>query len=224
RGGKVVRQVKLADRDLYVDAKIVLPAQNFEDTATRVLRGSGPVCDFDVDHHAFKVVPVRMAGGFIAQHTIYGFSLRPLCFGFLTKHRGHRGVTGVFHSWRDDDFLRDLAVHRFHIIVAAAVVEDPNHGGMPTYHGTHDAPFSAAIWPRGDDIDQYTIAMHGIADGVRGYENISHQTRLHRRTQRARIGNDKAETVAVHGEASSDKILVSCRLRQSVAVGIELNQ
>jgi hypothetical protein len=68
----VVRQVKFADGDFDVDAEVVLTAENFDDAAARILRGRGPVGDFDIDHHAFEIVPVRAAGGFVAEHAVDG--------------------------------------------------------------------------------------------------------------------------------------------------------
>ena len=38
RGGKMMRQVKLADHDFDVDAEIVLQAENFDDASAGILR------------------------------------------------------------------------------------------------------------------------------------------------------------------------------------------
>ncbi len=75
RRGKVVRQVKFTDGDFHVDAEIVLTAENFEDAAARILRGRGPVGDFDIDHDAFEIVPVRMSRGLVPEHAIWRFLL-----------------------------------------------------------------------------------------------------------------------------------------------------
>src|ERR1700728_536115 len=130
-------------------------------------------------------------------------------------------------AWRNYYIHCDLAVDWLYGVVAGAVVENSDDGGMCAHHRTHDAAFGAAIGTSGDDIDQHAIAVHGIADGVRRDENIAHEARLERRTQRTGVGDDEAEAVAVHGEAADDQvfvILVGCGLRQSVAIGIELNQ
>ena len=95
---------------------------------------------------------------------------------------------------------------------------------MRAHYRSHDAAFGAAIGTNGADVDQHAVAVHGVADGVGRDEDVSHETRLERRTQRACIRDDEAETVAVHGEASDDQIFVGRGLRQSVAVGVELNQ
>ena len=70
--GKMMRQVKLADDHLNVDAEVVGAAENLNDAAPRILRGRGPVGDFNVNHHAFEVVPIRVASGFIAKHAVDG--------------------------------------------------------------------------------------------------------------------------------------------------------
>ena len=75
--------------------------------------------------------------------------------------------------------------------------------------------------------------MHRIADGVGRDENIAGEARLDRRTQRTCVGDDESEAIAVHGEATGDQALiiflvsaalVRSGLRQSVAIGVELNQ
>ena len=57
-GREAVRQVKFADHDFDVDTEIVFFAENFDDSAARVLGGAGPVGDFDVDDYAFEILPV----------------------------------------------------------------------------------------------------------------------------------------------------------------------
>ncbi len=74
------------------------------------------------------------------------------------------------------------------------------------------------------DIDQHAIAMHGISDSVRRNKDVSNHACLHRWAERACVRNDEAETVAVHGQPSRNKILVGGGLREGVAIGIQLNQ
>ena len=54
---EAMRQVKLADDDLDVDAEVVFVAENFEDAAARVLGRRGPVGDLDFDDYTFEVGP-----------------------------------------------------------------------------------------------------------------------------------------------------------------------
>ena len=95
---------------------------------------------------------------------------------------------------------------------------------MCSHHRPHDAAFSAPIGTNRHNVDQHAVAMHGVADGVGRDEDISCQPRFKRRTQRTRVGDDEAKAVAVHAEASNDKVLVRGGLRQGVAIGIKLNQ
>ena len=75
RRGKVVRQVKLADGDFDIDAEVVLEAEDFDDASAGILRGRGPVGDFDVNYHAFKIVPCGAVSGFLAENAVRGFSM-----------------------------------------------------------------------------------------------------------------------------------------------------
>ncbi len=95
---------------------------------------------------------------------------------------------------------------------------------MGAHHRPDDAAFSAAIGTNRHNVDQHAVAMHGVSDGVRRDEDIPRQSRLKRRTQRTRLGDDEAESVAVHAEASDNQILIGRGLGQGVAVRIELNQ
>ena len=57
-----MRQMKFADHDFDVDAEIVFAAEDFDDASAGILRGGGPVGDFDVDDYAFEIVPVGRGG------------------------------------------------------------------------------------------------------------------------------------------------------------------
>src|ERR1700691_890073 len=80
--GKMMRQMELADGDLDVDAEVVLPSQNLNDSAPRTLRGRWPVSNLNVNHHAFKVIPLRASSGLITQHAVDGFLQRRRPAGF----------------------------------------------------------------------------------------------------------------------------------------------
>lgn len=103
-------------------------------------------------------------------------------------------------------------------------MKNPHHSGMSAHHRPHNAAFSAAIGTNCHNVDQHAIAMHRVANRVGRDEDIPGQARFKRRTQRTRVGDDEAEAVAMHAEASDNKILVCRGLGQSVAVRIDLNQ
>ena len=67
---ETVRQMVLADDDLDVHAEIVFIAENFDYSSTRILRGCGPIGDFNVHNDIFQVVPGRAARRFFAQHAM----------------------------------------------------------------------------------------------------------------------------------------------------------
>ena len=92
---------------------------------------------------------------------------------------------------------------------------------MGAMDGANDASFGAAVGADVGDVDQHEVSVHGVADEVRGNEDVPGELGLEGRAQRLGVGNDEAEAVAVHGEASSDEILVGGGLREGVAVGVD---
>src|ERR1035438_7686284 len=88
----------------------------------------------------------------------------------------------------------------------------------------HDASFRAPIRTHVAHADQHEVPVHGVANEMRGDENIARKPRLERRAQRLRVWNDKPESIAVHGQPSRDQILVGDGLRQRVTVRVALNQ
>ena len=69
-GGKVVRQVELADDDLHVHAEIVFVAEDLDYAPAGILRGRGPVSDLDIHHHVFQIIEFRAAPRFLAKHAV----------------------------------------------------------------------------------------------------------------------------------------------------------
>src|ERR1700744_54329 len=67
--GKLVRQVKFANNNFDIDAKIVLVAQDLDHPAARTLGRRWPVGDLHLDHHAFQVAPLVPAG-LLTENTI----------------------------------------------------------------------------------------------------------------------------------------------------------
>src|SRR6202790_1000096 len=165
--GEMMGQMKFADRDFNVDSEIVLPAENFNDPSSRILRGSGPVGNFNIDDYAFEIVPLRRPSGFVTQHAVNGLFLwRRRLAGFFANARNlSSGRNHIVHC--------DVPVHRLRGIVAAAVMKNPHYRGMRAYYRPHDAAFGAAIGTSSDDVDQHAVAVHRISDGVRRDKNIA---------------------------------------------------
>ena len=69
----MMRQMKLADGDFNIDSEVILPPENLNHTAPRILRGRGPVRDFNVHHHTFEAIPLEAASSLIAQHAVHRF-------------------------------------------------------------------------------------------------------------------------------------------------------
>ena len=60
----------LADHDLDVGAEIVFVTQNLHYPPAWILRGRRPVCDLDVHHNIFQIVPGNTTRRFLAQHAV----------------------------------------------------------------------------------------------------------------------------------------------------------
>src|ERR1700722_17688875 len=123
--GKMVRQVKFADRNFDVNAEVILPAEDFEDAPTRILCGRRPIGNLHINDHAFEVIPFGLPGNFVSEHAIDGLP------AFSWRWR----LAGCFygrdlHARRYDNVVRNLAVNRLNVIVAAAVVKNSNHGRL----------------------------------------------------------------------------------------------
>src|SRR5579862_5310270 len=91
-------------------------------------------------------------------------------------------------------------------------------------YGADDAPFGASVGADVSEVDEDEISVHGVADLVRRDEDVAGQFRSQRGVQRFCVGDNEAESVAVHGEASGDEVLVGGGLRKRIAVGVDGNQ
>ena len=49
-----------------------MAAQDLNDAPARILPGRRPVSNFNIDNHAFKVVPFRGSSGLVAKHAVDG--------------------------------------------------------------------------------------------------------------------------------------------------------
>ena len=74
--------------------------------------------------------------------------------------------------------MRDFAVDGLYVVASAAVVEDSDYGGMGAVDGANDTSFGAAIGTHVGDFDQHEVSVHGVADEVRGDEDVSRELGL----------------------------------------------
>ena len=207
-----MRQMKFADDDLDVHAKIIFIAKNLDHAPTRVLGRRRPIDDFDIDYHVVQIAPFVSPRHFFADNPVLALTWPP---GALALR--------VLHPVGDDDVLGDLLVHGPDIVLAV-VVECPDDGGVSASEHAENAAFRPAIVAQGGDFDQHAVAVHGRADRRGRNEDIAREHSLQTRIQRLGVGNYKAIAVAVHGEAANHHVLAGCGLRGSVAVGINLDQ
>src|SRR5271165_2580581 len=199
--GKFMWQVVLADDDLDIHAEVVFIAEDLDDAAARVLRRRRPIGDLDVNHQAFEVVPLA-AAGFAAEDAItllLAFARR-----FSERCLGRRFLVSArpLHAARDDDFLRDLLVHRRDVVVPRAVMERADDAGIAAAQHAQDAAFGAAVFLLAAKFHQDLVAVHGRADGLRVDEDVAGDG-----AALAGVGDDEAVAVAVHRQASGDEVL-----------------
>src|SRR5579864_8734135 len=218
--GEAVRQVMLADDDFHVHAKIVFIAQDFEDAALRVLRGCRPFRNLNVNYNSFQVLPGDSAVLHLLANDPVDLLTLPLFspLPFLYVLRGY--VFRAFHSPRNDHIQGDLLVHGAHVVVARAVVEGADHGGMGASQHAQDSAFGAAIGANGGNFHQHAIAVHGRTDGARRNVDVAADALPHFIVLR----DHKTVTVAVHGQASGQGVLAFRSLRNRVTVPIGLHQ
>ena len=196
-GRKAVRQVELADHDLDVDSEVGFFAENFDDAAARVLGRRRPVGNFNVDNDAFKILPIGVNFGFVADDAVGGFLL-----GFELGVGLRVGRLRDFHSRRDDDFLIYFFVDRLDVVVAASIVEDADYGGMSAGDGADDAAFAASVGTDVCHFDEDAVSVHGRAGGVGRNKDVSGEAGLEAIVEGDGFGDDEAEAVAMHGEAA----------------------
>ena len=210
RGREVMGQVKLADRDLDIDAEIILAPQNLNHPSARILRGRRPIGNLDVNHHALKIVPLHRRRSLGPEHAIdrRGLPLSPPCLLWFPPFHpgGHRGVRN-FHPRRNHDLLGNLRVHGPDVITAAAAMKRPHHRRMRPPHRPHDPPLRAPIRAHIADVDQHRIPMHGMAGQMGRDKNIASQPRLERWRKRLGVRNNKSEPIAVPSESARHQIL-----------------
>ena len=97
-----------------------------------------------------------------------------------------------------------------HNVAARPVAKQSNHGRMRPIENPHDPAFRSLTCRAGRDtakIDQYVIAMHGVAHGIARNEHVAIELR-HRL-----IWNHKTITVLMKNQAAGKRIapMRSCR-------------
>src|SRR5579863_4861010 len=215
-----MRQVKFANDNLDVNTEIVFVAQDLNHSSARILRGRGPVGDFNIHDDAFEIVPFRAPSGLVAQNAVNGLPRT----GFPWDTRRDASAIRNLHAWWDYDFLGNLLVDRRDIVPAIAVVKDSHDRAVCTDDGTNDATFSAAVGADRADLHQHAVAVHCRA--YRGWrnENIPREQRFKVRVEGSGIGSDKTVAVAVHAQFSYQNVLAGSGLRNRVAIRVDLNQ
>ena len=101
-------------------------------------------------------------------------------------------------------------------------MEDSHHGRMRAVYRTEDAALGLAVGPNVDYLDQHPVAVHGRPDGMWGNKNVSRKAGLQRRTGGGDLRDHKTEAVAVHGQPAHNQVLVRGRLRNRVAIRLNL--
>ena len=102
-------------------------------------------------------------------------------------------------------------------------MEDSDYRGVRAVDGADDASFGAAVGANVRNVGKDHVSVHRRTDLVRRDEDVSGKFRF-QLTERFGIGNDEAEAVAVHGEASGDEVLVGGCLWELEAVGVDRDE
>ena len=231
-----MRQVELADDDLNIHAEVVFVAENLDYAATRVLGRRRPIGNLNVHHQAFEIVPLTAARLF--PEDAVGIRMRRAVRLGLLRQRGSRlameggpsfGFRSTLAGWplhpaRNDDLSGDLLVDRRHVVLVRSVMKGAHDGGVTTCQHAQDAPLGTAV------VTHPSTRKTGARWGPRSIALASqfHQHLVDVAAERAAlagVGDDEAVAVAVHGQASRDQVLMSCRMfRQGVAVASGLDQ
>src|SRR5207248_2471190 len=84
---------------------------------------------------------------------------------------------GIFHPWRNDNFLRNFLIYGCDV-VAMAVVKDANDGCVGPVERADNSSLSAAVWSDRADLSEHAISVHCRADRRRRNENVSCEASL----------------------------------------------
>src|SRR5581483_1001318 len=213
-----MRDVVLANDDLDIYAEIVFVAENFDHFAARVLRGSGPIGNLDIHDQALQIVPTSTAFHLLAQNAMAGFATlarpgRPWSF-FRSGTLRNLGA-----PW-NHDILRDLFIHGRDVVVAIAIMEGADHGGLSAEDDAYDSAFDTAVRAGTTHFDEHSVAVHRRADSRRWNEDVAAEPLPHGGV----IRDDKTEAIAMHRHTANGEIAFLRSLRQRVAVSVHLHE
>ena len=108
--------------------------------------------------------------------------------------------------------------------MTAAVVESSNDGRVSPAHRPDNTSFGPAVGTDGANLNQHAVAVHGGTDKRRWDENIPGKARFQGFIECAGIGDDEAEAIAMHAEASFQHILSGGGVGKGVAVRIHAQE
>jgi hypothetical protein len=219
--------VEFANDDFYVYAEVIFSAEYLDYFAARALRGAWPVGDFYVYYYAFEVFDFCVNCGFFAYDSVNRFPFRLLSKSFrlnipTSGKFGQKWGTLVWAllAFGDHYFLCDFCIYGDYIVSSAAVVEYAYYRGMGAVDGPYYAAFGAAVGADIRYVSQDLVAVHRRADLMRGDEDVACEFGF-QLAYRLGIGDDEAESVAVHAQASSNEVLVGGGLGELVAVRVD---
>src|SRR5256884_9961573 len=94
---------------------------------------------------------------------------------FVFLSRSCALLAGFFRKLKsrgDADLLGEFLINRRHIVMAIAIEEEADHGGMGAMEREHDATHSAPVGTNSGNLDPHTIALHCCNNHRRRSGNI----------------------------------------------------
>src|SRR5579875_246834 len=181
--GENVRKVMLANDNFDVHPHFAVATENLEDAAYRRSAGARKAGKLDVHDGAIKFRESQAAA------RAPGISSQP---EFFAKRRSQ------FVSRRDDDFVSNARLVRKDDVGLRAIAEKSHDGRIFPSGDFFDAAFEAAAGIAANNACENAVAMHGIAHGTGGDEEIA----VHARDGVVR--HHEAIAVAMSDQAAGD--------------------
>src|SRR6267154_5162696 len=186
-----------ANNDFRVDAQITGFAQNFDHSSNRRNATLRKTQQLYIDDCAVKLLHTADATHAPGLHRIASGKL-------FSKRRGE------FLAGRNFHLMLNPSVVGKHEVTARPVAKQSNNRRMRPVEDPHDLAFRSLACRAGRDaakIDEYVIAMHGVAHCIAGNKNVAIELR-HRL-----IWHHKAITVLMENQATGKRIapMRSCR-------------
>ena len=175
-GREAVRQVVLADDDLDVDAEIVRVAEHLDNAAHGVLAPLGVLHQFHVDDHAVEV----LGRGDFDRLGADAVDLPQ--------------VAGDLHALGNLDPVLNALVVRHDGRAAPRDAELADDGGMRALEDAQDFAVGAAVGLDARDAHHDAVAVHGLAGGIGGDEDIAGNA------FNGAVRDEEAVAVAVHAQ------------------------